>query len=97
LVVFIGLNGRELTALFGSTFRFNWIRHDTLPRHKAAYHEVEASIIFAKRAVLNVTSVNGGCRSCRPNAPFAELVSLSKSSVAVDYYAERSGNRWVNE
>jgi hypothetical protein len=37
------------------------------------------------------------CRSCRPNAPFAELVCLSKSSVAEDYYAERSGNRWVSE
>ena len=37
------------------------------------------------------------CRSCRPNAPFAELVCLSKSSVAEEYYAERSGNRWVNE
>ena len=30
-------------------------------------------------------------------APFAELVRLSKSSVAEEYYAERSGNRWVNE
>ena len=28
------------------------------------------------------------CRSCRPNAPFAELVYLSKSSVAEEYYAE---------
>ena len=37
------------------------------------------------------------CRSCRPNAPFAELVCLSKSSVAEEYYAERSGNRWVGE
>jgi hypothetical protein len=37
------------------------------------------------------------CRSCRPNAPFAELVCLSKSSVAKEYYAERSGNRWANE
>ena len=37
------------------------------------------------------------CRSCRPNAPFAELVCLSKSSVADEYYAERSGNRWVSE
>jgi hypothetical protein len=37
------------------------------------------------------------CRSCRPNAPFAELVCLSKSSVAEDYYAERSGNKWVGE
>ena len=35
--------------------------------------------------------------SCRPNAPFAELVCLSKSSVTEDYYAERSGNRRVNE
>ena len=37
------------------------------------------------------------CRSCRPNAPFAELVCLSKSSVAEQYYAERSGNKWINE
>ena len=37
------------------------------------------------------------CRSCRPNAPFAELVCLSKSSVAQEYYAERSGNRWISE
>jgi hypothetical protein len=37
------------------------------------------------------------CRSCRPNAPFAELVCLSKSNVAEEYYAERSGNRWVTE
>ena len=37
------------------------------------------------------------CRSCRPNAPFAELVCLSKSSVGEEYYAERSGNRWVSE
>jgi hypothetical protein len=37
------------------------------------------------------------CRSCRPNAPFAELVCLSKSSVAEEYYAERSGNKCVSE
>jgi hypothetical protein len=37
------------------------------------------------------------CRSCRPNAPFAELLSLSKSSLAEEYYAERSGKRWVSE
>jgi hypothetical protein len=36
-------------------------------------------------------------RSCRPNARFAELVCLSKSCVAEEYYAERSGNRWVRE
>ena len=37
------------------------------------------------------------CRSCWPNAPFAELVCLSRSSVGEEYYAERSGNRWVSE
>jgi hypothetical protein len=37
------------------------------------------------------------CRSCRPSAPFAELVCLSKSSVAEEYYAERSVNEWVIE
>jgi hypothetical protein len=37
------------------------------------------------------------CRSCRPNAPFAELVCLSRSSVAEECYAERGGNRWVSE
>jgi hypothetical protein len=37
------------------------------------------------------------CRSCRPNAPCAELLCLSKASLAEEYYAEPSGNRWVNE
>ena len=37
------------------------------------------------------------CRSYRQNAPFAELLCLSKSSVAEEYYAERRGNRRVNE
>ena len=37
------------------------------------------------------------CRSCRSNAPFAELLSLSRSSLAEEYYAERSGYRWINE
>ena len=37
------------------------------------------------------------CSSCRPNAPFTELIGLTKSSVAEEYYAERSGNRWVSE
>jgi hypothetical protein len=37
------------------------------------------------------------CRSCRPNAPFAELLRLSQSSVADDVYTEFSGNRWVSE
>ena len=27
---------------------------------------------------------------------FAKLICLSKSSVAEEYYAERSGNRWVS-
>jgi hypothetical protein len=36
-------------------------------------------------------------RSCRPNAPFAELLRLSQSSVADEIHAERSRNRWVSE
>ena len=55
----------------------------TLDRHRDA---VVISLISAL-----------SCRSCRPNAPFAELVCLSKSSVSEEYYAERSGNRWVSE
>jgi hypothetical protein len=31
------------------------------------------------------------------SAPFAQLVCLSKSSVAEEYYAERSGNRRSHE
>ena len=37
------------------------------------------------------------CRSCRPHAPFAELVCLTKCSVTEDFYAAYSGNRWVSE
>jgi hypothetical protein len=36
------------------------------------------------------------CRSRRPNTPFAELVCLSKSSVAERYYTEGNGDRWVS-
>jgi len=32
LIVFIRLDGCELTALFGSTLGFSWIRHAKLPR-----------------------------------------------------------------
>ncbi len=48
-------------------------------------------------AVVTVLTPAPSCRSCRPNAPFAELVCLSKSSGAEEYHAERSGNGWVNE
>jgi hypothetical protein len=48
LVIFIGLNGRELTAVFGSTFRFNVIRYDTLPRTQ----------LLAQRAILASSSRN---------------------------------------
>jgi hypothetical protein len=30
------------------------------------------------------------CRSCRPNAPFAELLRLSQTSIADEIYLERS-------
>jgi len=33
------------------------------------------------------------CRSCRPNAPFAELLRLSQSSVAEEIYAESAEAR----
>jgi hypothetical protein len=37
------------------------------------------------------------CSSCRPNAPFAELLCFSRTSVAQEAYMEWSGNRWVSE
>jgi hypothetical protein len=37
------------------------------------------------------------CRSCRANAPFAELVFPSRCGVGEDFYAAYSGNRWVSE
>jgi hypothetical protein len=48
-------------------------------------------------AVLTSLIPKLSCRGCRPHAPFAELVGLFKSSLAEDFYAEHSGNRWVNE
>jgi hypothetical protein len=48
-------------------------------------------------ATVTALTPSLSCRSCRPNAPFAELVCLSKSSVAEEYYAECSGNRWISE
>ena len=46
------------------------------------------------RGVVTAITLALSYRSCRPNAPFAVLVCLSKSSVAEEYYSERSGNRW---
>jgi hypothetical protein len=48
-------------------------------------------------AAVTALALALSCRSCRPSAPFAKLVCLSKSSVAEEYYAERSGNRWVSK
>jgi len=36
------------------------------------------------------------CRSCRPNAPFAELLRLSQTSIADEIYMERSRRRLGN-
>jgi hypothetical protein len=37
-------------------------------------------------------------RSCRPNAPFAELrLPIEVESLAEEYYAKRRGNRCVSE
>jgi hypothetical protein len=55
------------------------------------------SLDWHRGAAVTALTPALSCRSCRPNAPFAELVRLSKSSVAEEYYAERSGNRWVSE
>jgi|HubBroStandDraft_6_1064221.scaffolds.fasta_scaffold24498_10 ATP-dependent DNA ligase len=57
---------------------------------------------FTKRFPLAAAAVTAlipalSCQSCRPNAPFAEWVCLSKASLAQECYAERSGNRWVSE
>ena len=46
-----------------------------------------------RSAAMNALTQALSCRSCRPGAPFAELVCPSKLSVAEEYYAERSGNR----
>ena len=35
------------------------------------------------------------CRPCRPNARFAELVRLTKASLADEHYAERSGKSFA--
>jgi hypothetical protein len=44
-----------------------------------------------RAAAVTALTPTLSCRSCRPNAPFAELVCLSKSSAAEEYCAERSG------
>jgi hypothetical protein len=54
-------------------------------------------LIAAWNAAVTALTPALSCRSCRPNAPFAELVCLSKAILAEEYYAERSGNRWVSE
>ena len=47
-------------------------------------------------AAVTVLTPALSCRSGRRSAPFAELVCLSTSNVAEEYYGERSGNRRVS-
>jgi hypothetical protein len=55
------------------------------------------SLDWHRGAAVTALTPALSCRSCRPNAPFAELICLSRSSVAEEYYAERSGHRWISE
>jgi hypothetical protein len=56
--------------------------------------ELELALYCQPRGGRDDPYPSASCRSCRPNAPFVELVCLSKSSVTDEYYAERCGNRW---
>src|SRR5580698_6495912 len=65
---------------------------------REAAHSVDLrSLDWHRDAAVTALTPALSCRSCRPNAPFAEHVCLSKSGVAEEYYAERSGNRLVSE
>jgi hypothetical protein len=73
---------------------FLWVR---CPANRTTGDVDLRTLDWHRGAAVTALTPALSCRSCRPNAPFAELVCLSQSSVAEEYYAERSGNRWVSE
>jgi hypothetical protein len=72
-----------------------WFLHARCPACRTTGSVDLRALDWHRGAAVTALTPALSCRSCRPNAPFAELVCLSKSRVAEDYYAERSGNRWV--
>jgi hypothetical protein len=72
-----------------------WFLHARCPACRLTGRIDLRMLDWHRGAAVTALTPSLSCRSCRPNAPFAELLCLSKSSVAEEYYAERSGNRWV--
>jgi hypothetical protein len=72
-----------------------WFLHACCPACRTTGSVDLRALDWHRGAAVLAPTPAVSCRSCRPNAPFAQLVCSSKSSVAEDYCAERSGNRWV--
>ena len=69
-----------------------WFLHARCPACRITGSVDLRKLDWHRSAAVTALTPALSCRSCRPNAPFAELICLSKSSVAEEYYAERSGN-----
>jgi hypothetical protein len=50
--------------------------------HKVWRFDPDQDRLAAPHAALSILIPALSCRSCRPNAPFAELVRLSRKSIA---------------
>jgi hypothetical protein len=74
-----------------------WFLHARCPACRTTGRVDLRRLDWRRDAAVTALTPSLSCRSCRRNAPFAELLCLSKSSVAEEYYAERSGNKWVTK
>ena len=75
-------------AAIKAGYWFLWVR---CPACRTTRDVDLRALYWHRGAAVTALTPALSCRSCRPNAPFAELVCLSKSSLAEEYYAERSG------
>jgi hypothetical protein len=74
-----------------------WFLHARCPACRTTGSVDLRQLDWHRGAAVTALTPALSCRACRPNVQFAELLRLSRSSVAEECYAERSGNRWVNE
>ena len=79
-------------AAIKAGYWFLWVR---CPACRTTRDVDLRALYWHRGAAVTALTPALSCRSCRPNAPFAELVCLSKSSLAEEYIrgAQRQGQR----
>jgi hypothetical protein len=71
----------KAAAAVTARYWFLWVRCPCLPHSQGGHRPSARSTATATMRVTSLIPALS-CRSCRPHAPFAELVKLSRTSIA---------------